>query len=108
MPSSLRPDASSFESSQLEELRAHLVDAQAAEISATKALTDFDSRVRMDGTTFSSLMSAAQLARDRTTLAYKEWSSAVEALSIASSGIAEPDVLAERPIQDEKAADPLA
>jgi subtilisin-like proprotein convertase family protein len=72
MPTTSRLDASSFESLQLELLRAQLADAKEDEMAATKALTDSQA---MGATTISGVMSAAKLARDRPTLTAQQWNS---------------------------------
>jgi hypothetical protein len=78
-------NGSLIETSQLEELRARLTDAQAAETAASNALTAFDTSGDRDGTSFSGLMGEARAARERTTIAYEAWSRAVAAFNKAPS-----------------------
>ena len=57
---------------------------------ASRALADFDTVGKSAGASFSSLMADFRAAQHRTTVAYQEWSQAVEAFNQAPSGIVEP------------------
>jgi hypothetical protein len=101
-------DASPIETSDLKELRERLINAQTAEIAANNALTDFDSKGRSDGTSFSTLMADARAARERATIAYQEWSRAVSAFNNAPSGGTSKQVVSKTQTESQKLSDSAA
>ena len=79
-----------METSQLEELRERLVQAQREEAAANRALTEFSAKNDANNSAaFAELLANVQAARERTKAVYEEWTRTAETFNHAPTTVSQ-------------------